>query len=122
MIYIWYKPNNVVMTHLGTQWSFINVRISGERFRDHLSSFFVCYEKDFMDSLNNNNQADVIKAFYLTSRYLGELLSIDNPCVERIVNRIYPPELQLNKANTTNTEVSYLSNLHSFFCWWKCFI
>ena len=32
-----------------------------------------------MDSLNNDNQADVIEAFNLTSRYLGDLLTIDNP-------------------------------------------
>ena len=28
-----------------------------------------CYERDFMDSLNHDNQADVIEAFNSTSRY-----------------------------------------------------
>ena len=32
------------------------------------------------------------------------LLNIDNPYFEGLVNRIYPPELQLNKANTSDTE------------------
>ena len=39
--------------------------------------FLYCYERDFMDSLNHDNQADVIKAFNSTSRYLDDLLNID---------------------------------------------
>ena len=50
-----------------------------------------------MDSLNHDNQADVIEAFNSTSRYLDDLLNIDNPYFEGMVNQIYPPELQLNK-------------------------
>ena len=42
-----------------------------------------------------------------------ELLNIDNPYFEGMVNRIYPPELQLNKANTFDTEAPFL-NLHLF--------
>ena len=36
---------------------------------------------------------------------------IDNPYFEGMVNRIYPPELQLNKANTSDTEAPFL-DLH----------
>ena len=32
--------------------------------------FLYCYERDSMDSLNHDNQADVIEAFNSTSRYL----------------------------------------------------
>ena len=46
-----------------------------------------------------------------TSRYLDDLLNIDNPYFEGMVNRIYPPELQLNKANTSDTEAPFL-DLH----------
>ena len=38
-----------------------------------------CYERDFMLSLSDNNQADIIEAFNSTSRYLDDLLNIDNP-------------------------------------------
>ena len=38
-------------------------------------------------------------------------MNIDNPYFEGMVNRIYPPELQLNKANTSDTEVPFL-DLH----------
>ena len=44
-------------------------------------------------------------------RYLVDLLNIDNPYFEAMVNRIYPPELQLNKANTPDTEAPFL-DLH----------
>ena len=35
--------------------------------------FLYCYERDFMDSLNHGNQADVIEAFNSTSRYFDDL-------------------------------------------------
>ena len=75
--------------------------------------FLYCYERDFnfMDSLNHDNQADVIEAFYWTSRCLDDFLNIDNPYFEGIVNQIYPLELQLNKANATDTEAPFL-DLH----------
>ena len=35
--------------------------------------FLYRYERDFMDSLHHDNQADVIEAFNSTSRYLDDL-------------------------------------------------
>ena len=64
-----------------------------------------------MLSLSEDNQSDVIKAFNYTSRYLDDLLNIDNNFFDSMVNRIYPSELQLNKANVSDTEVSFL-DLH----------
>ena len=61
-----------------------------------------------MDSLNHDNQAEDIEAFNSTSRNLDDLLNIDNPYFEGMVKQIYPPELQLNKANNTDTEVPFL--------------
>ena len=73
--------------------------------------FLFCFERDFMKNLSSDNQADVIKAINLTSRYLDDLLNIDNPYFEGMVNQIYPSELQLNKANTSDTEAPFL-DLH----------
>ena len=50
--------------------------------------FLFCCERDFMKDLSNDNQADVIKAFNSTSRYLDDLLNIDNPYFEGMVNQI----------------------------------
>ena len=38
-----------------------------------------------MSSLSDNNQTDIIKDFNSTSRYLDDLLNIDNPCYEKMV-------------------------------------
>ena len=64
-----------------------------------------------MKDLSRDNQADVIKAFNSTSRYLDDLLNIDNPYFEGMLNQIYPYELQLNKAYTSDTEAPFL-DLH----------
>ena len=64
-----------------------------------------------MTSLSGVKQAEIIEAFKSTSRYLDDLLNIDNPYFEGMVNRIFPPELQLNKANTSDTEAPFL-DLH----------
>ena len=66
--------------------------------------------KRFHD-VSDVKQAEIIEAFKSTSRYLDDLLNIDNPYFEGMVNRIYPPELQLNKANTSDTEAPFL-DLH----------
>ena len=59
-------------------------------------------------SLSDNNQADIIEAFNSTSGYLDDLLNTDNPYFERMVGQIYPTELQLNKANSSDTEAPFL--------------
>ena len=41
--------------------------------------FLYRYERDFTDSLKYDNQADVIEALNFTSRYLDDLLNINNP-------------------------------------------
>ena len=46
--------------------------------------------------LSDNNQTNIIEAFNSTSRYLDDLLNIENPYFEQMVGQIYPTELQLN--------------------------
>ena len=62
----------------------------------------------FMLSLSDNNQTDIIEAFNSTSRYFDDLLNIDNPYFEQMVGQIYPTELQLNKANSSDAEAPFL--------------
>ena len=40
--------------------------------------FLFCYERDFMLSLSDNNQTDIIETFNSTSRYSDDLLNIDS--------------------------------------------
>ena len=69
--------------------------------------FLFCYERDFMLSLSEDTQSDVIEAFSSTSRYLDDLLNIDNNFFGSMVNRIYPSELRLNKTNVSDTGSSF---------------
>ena len=59
----------------------------------------------------SDKQADVIDAFNTTSRYLDDILNINNVYFENMVSQIYPSELQLNKANASDTEAAFL-DLH----------
>ena len=72
--------------------------------------FLFCYERDFMMSLSDDKQADVIDAFSTTSRYLVDILNI-NVYFDNMVGQIYPSEVQLNKTNTSDTEATFL-DLH----------
>ena len=73
--------------------------------------FLFCYERDFMMSLSDDKQADIIDAFNTTSWYLDVILNINNVYFDNIVSQIYSSELQLNKANTSDTEAAFL-DLH----------
>ena len=75
--------------------------------------FLFCYERHFMTSFSDIKQAEIIEAFKSTSRYLDDLLNIDNPYFEGMINRIHPSELQLNKTYTSDTEAPFL-DLHLF--------
>ena len=60
----------------------------------------LCCERDFMMSLSDDKQADIMDTFKITSRYLDDILNIDNVYFDNMVSKIYPSELQLDKAYT----------------------
>ena len=62
----------------------------------------------FCVAMTKEKQYDLINAFNSTSRYLDDLLNIDNIHFEYMVYRIYPAELQLNKANASDTKAAFL--------------
>ena len=64
-----------------------------------------------MMSLSDDEQADVIDAFNTASRYLDDILNINNVYFDNMVSQIYHSELQLNKANTSDTKAAF-SDLH----------
>ena len=69
--------------------------------------FLFCHERDFMMSLSDDKQPGVFYAFNTTSRYLDDILNINNVYFDNMVGQIYPSELQLNKANTSDTEATF---------------
>ena len=62
-----------------------------------------------MMSLSGDKQADIVDALNTTSRYLDDILNIDNVYYDNMVSQIYPSELQLNKANTSDAKYLHLS-------------
>ena len=81
-------------------------------------AFCICIcENIDADQLRRNREADQRLCFrhtytvqslcFLNTRFLN----IDNPYFEGMVNQIYPSELQLYKANTSDTEAPFL-DLH----------
>ena len=46
--------------------------------------------------------------FNTTSRYLDDILNINNVYFDNMVSQIYPSELQLNKANTSDKKAAFL--------------
>ena len=59
----------------------------------------------------SDEQADVIDAFNTTSRYFDDIININYVYFDNMVSQIYPSELQLSKANTSDTEAAFL-DLH----------
>ena len=58
-----------------------------------------------------------IEAFNSTSRYLDDLLNIDNNFFDSMVNHIYSSELQINKANVSDTETSFFGFTFIYIGW-----
>ena len=52
--------------------------------------FLFCFERDFMMSLSDDKQADIIDAFNTTSRYLDDILNNINVYFDNMVSR-HPP-------------------------------
>ena len=67
-----------------------------------------------MISLSGDKQTDVIDAFNITSRYLDGILNIYSVYFDNMVRQIYSSELQLNKANSSDTEAAFLDFISQF--------
>ena len=94
----------------------IHIRFCNKLYRQ-IAGFFNVYKlcptcsRFLFCNFSDDNRADIIEAFNSTSRYLDTLLNINNPYFEGMVNKIYPLELQLNKANASDTDAPFL-DLH----------
>ena len=65
--------------------------------------------------ISDDWQADTIQAFNTSSRYLYAILNINNNYFDNMVSQIYPSELQLNEANTSDTKTALLGFNLSIF-------
>ena len=78
--------------------------------------FLFCYDRDFIMSMS-----DIIEALNSHSRYLDDLLNINNPYFAGRVTQMCPNELKLNKINSTDTEAAF-GHLHLLITNGFCFI
>ena len=81
-----------------------------------------------MLSLSDNYQTDVVEAFDSASGCSGDLLGIGGPYFGWMVDQMYPTELQLTLANSSDTEAPFLDlslsitgGVVSSFLWCVCF-
>ena len=59
--------------------------------------------------LNNLRQGrQLAKCFSNTFRYIGDLLTLNNPTFEEAIRDIYPPTLELKRTTETDSRLSYL--------------
>ena len=61
-----------------------------------------------MMSLTDDQQVYIIQGFNITSRYLDDILSMHYTLFDDILIQMYSTELQLNKANTSDTKAVFL--------------
>ena len=61
-----------------------------------------------MSNFQNSKRFDLIDKFNDTCQYLDDIFTIDNPAFAEHIPDIYPRDFQLNKANTTDKEESFL--------------
>ena len=59
-------------------------------------------------NLHKFKQYDLIDMCNDTSGYLDDICTIDKPELEKHIPDIYPTELQLNKANTSDRDTFFL--------------
>ena len=60
-----------------------------------------------MMTLSDDKPVETIDAFHTTSRYLDDILNINNVYFDNMVRHINPSEPQLIKANTPDTEAAF---------------
>ena len=67
--------------------------------------FLFCYERDFMMSLSDDKQVDIIDAFNTISRYLHDIFN--NVYFDNMESQIYASELQLDITKTSGTKATF---------------
>ena len=77
-----------------------------------VADLFCSIMREFVPSLSDDYQSEVIKTFNSTSLYLDDLVYVDNNFFDSMVNHINPSEIQLNKANVSDTKQIVLLKLN----------
>ena len=61
-----------------------------------------------MVCLYDDTQGDILSALNTTSRYLDDILNINNIYFDNMFSKLYPPWLKHRKTNTADTTAAFL--------------
>ena len=70
--------------------------------------FLYSYEAEFIQTLIKNGKRHLAKSFCFTYRYIGDVLSINNPTFGNYIDDIYPAELEIKDTTDADHRASYL--------------
>jgi hypothetical protein len=77
--------------------------------------FLYSYEAKFIKKLLHEKIKPLAVAFSSTSRYIDDVLSINNDKFHSYVNSIYPSELEIKDTTESSTSASYLDVLLNMY-------
>ena len=73
----------------------------------HLADLFLySYEADFIQGLLKKNENKLIRSFNFTSRYIDDVLSLNNSRLGDFVDLIYPTELEIKDTTYSDMYAS----------------
>ena len=72
--------------------------------------FLYSYDVEFLRSMKKSNKK-LVKAFNLTSRFIDDLISINNPRFKQFLKDTYPEELVVSETSESRNVVPYLDLL-----------
>ena len=70
--------------------------------------FLYSYEAEFIQNLIKQKKVSVAKSFNSTSRYIDDVISLNNPRFNDYLSMIYPPELEIKETTESASSASYL--------------
>jgi hypothetical protein len=73
--------------------------------------FLYSYEAEFVQKLLHEKNKPLAVAFNSTSRYIDDVLSINNDLFHSYIDSIYPSELEIKDITDSSTSASYLDVL-----------
>ena len=79
--------------------------------------FLFRHERNFTMVLSDDKQADIIEDFNATSRYLDDILNMNNISFDNMVRKIYNAELQLDKYLWYWNLLLWLAFVHFQWYW-----
>ena len=69
--------------------------------------FLYSYEAEFIQTLIKSGKRHLAKSFHYTYRYIGDVLSINNPKFGDYIVYIYPVELEIKDTTDADHQASY---------------